>query len=293
MAVVHDFRRGRGWNLIKRIIRAILIVGGSLISIMTVLGLVFTLLGILNKFIFHSAFLAQVKEMADSYFEFILIPFFRIADWIGKRGESSNNLVTALVCVLAIAALFVTFRIGTLLRGLGRLIHVDSRGGDEGEKLALETVRGLPDAYHIFVNLEFELRGHHETDLIVVGSEGVCVCEVKYWKGKIYFSDTDRKSVMRVFPDGEMQNAHSPRDQVRAHYETLRDALRGEGVNTPVWGMVLMMYPGVEIVDAEYGSYIPVLKSPSAELIRAHLGNQRYSAREVDKIVAALKKIAL
>ena len=100
MAVVHDFRRGRGWNLFKRLIRTILVVGGSLISIMTVLGLIFTLLGILNKFIFHSAFLAQVKEMADSYFEFILIPFFRIVDWIRNRGESSNKLVTVLVFVL-------------------------------------------------------------------------------------------------------------------------------------------------------------------------------------------------
>ncbi len=293
MAVVHDFRRGRGWNLFKRLIRTILIVGGSLISIMTVLGLIFTLLGILNKFIFHSAFLAQVKELADSYFEFILTPFFRMVDWIRNRGASSNKLVTVLAFVLSIAALYVTFRIGTFLRRLGRIIHVSTRAGDEGEKLALEEVRGLPDAYHVFVNLEFELRGHHETDLIVVGPEGVCVCEVKYWKGEIYFSNADRKNVTRTFPNGEEQSAHSPRDQVRAHYETLRDALRGEGVNTPAWGMVLMMYPDVEIVDAEYGSYIPVLKSPSAETIRSHIGNQHYSAQEVDRIVAALEKIAL
>ena len=297
MAVVHDLRRGRGWNLFRRLIRTILIVIGSLVSVITVLGLFFTLLGILNKYFFHSVFLTHVKELADSYFEFILIPFFRILDLVRNDSKTPNLLSKILVCVLAIVVLCVTFRVGKLLRWLGQHIDTGFRAGDEGERLALDTLRMLPDDYHVFANLEFKLRGHHETDLIVVGPEGVCVCEVKYWKGEVYFPDTfpgaNDKIVMRTFPNGRKRSAYSPRDQVRTHCETLRDALRGEGVDTPVGGMVLMMYPGVRIINAQSNFRIPVFKSPSAEQIRNHLGNQDYSAQDVAQIVAALEKIAL
>ena len=312
MAVVHDVGRkyrikdyDNIWISIKRFIRRVFILIGDFLVIFTVLNWLFFGLGLLNRALFHTKFLEMMYKFFDNtYAQTVFHMLENYYHWIKSVNIGNMLLQIAFKVVTFLSLFLIPFApgiAGMVMIWIGGLINTDgsARGndvlhaGDAGEAMALRTVRRLSNRYHVFVNLEFELRGHHETDLIIVGPEGVCVCEVKYWKGKIYFSDTDRKSVMRVFPDGEMQNAHSPRDQVRAHYETLRDALRGEGVNTPVWGMVLMMYPGVDIVDAEYGSYIPVLKSPSAELIRAHLGNQRYSAREVDKIAAALEKIAL
>ena len=323
MAVVHDVGRkyrikdyDNIWISIKRFIRRVFILIGDFLVIFTVLNWLFFGLGLLNRALFHTKFLEMMYKFFDNtYAQTVFHVLENYYHWIESVNIGNILLQIAFKVVTFLSLFLIPFApgiAGMVMIWIGGLINTDggARGndvlhaGDAGEAMALRTVRRLSNRYHVFVNLEFELRGHHETDLIIVGPEGVCVCEVKYWKGKVFFYDNDedddddnsyrnRSIVHREFSNGSVESPYSPRNQVMAHYETLHDALKKQGVDVPTNGMVLMMYPGVKIIDEENARRIPVLKRPCAWKIRSHIGNQHYSAREVDKIVAALEKIAL
>lgn len=176
--------------------------------------------------------------------------------------------------------------VGVLLLGIGVHLKPKSKHGDAGERLALELLKKLPRNYHIFTNLEFELRGHHETDIIVVGPQGVTVCEVKYWSGRV--DEIDERTVRHVHKDGSTENVHSPVHQVIAHYETLHDALWKKGVRVNTGGLVLMMHPECETHFRSSG--VKVLTCPSVAEVKRYLGSGKC---DVAKTVQALNEIAL
>ena len=188
---------------------------------------------------------------------------------------------------MAMKTRLILILIGAVLIAVGILLKPKTKHGDAGEQLALELLKKLPKEYHIFTNLEFELRGHHETDLIVAGPNGVTVCEVKYWSGRV--DELDERTVRHTHKDGSSENVHSPVHQVIAHYETLHDALWRKGVRVPTNGLVLMMHPDCEAHFRSGG--VKVLTCPGINEVKRCLGSG--GRVNVEKTVKALNEISL
>ena len=316
MAVIHNMasrRRKTEAALFraKSILSGILLTIGGLFSAVTAVSIVLLLANLLLGRLLHLGFM-QAR---------IIQALYRYAKmWTELLGNFAVNVVTSipwfiddapaprtwlelikvqapllLGLILIVGVPMAVFRFGTILRhisgGLNQL-GGGKEGGLRGEREALKLLKELPNDTHVFVNLEFEKRGHHETDFIIVAPAGVTVCEVKYWSGHVIYDPYDDRNVRRISKHGDSSQAHSPVHQVTAHYETLRDALRDQGINANPRGMVLMMHPDVSLENFQY-CHIPVLEQPSIKTIMNLLGNAHLSAEQINQNVRALEKIAV
>lgn len=225
--------------------------------------------------------------------EIAFLSHFAPANYSGRWLELLPEIgKLTLAVIVIVGALMVVFRRSARPRYKPSADGSREAAGQRGEADALKVLKALPDDTHIFTNLEFEKRGHHETDLIVVAPAGVTVCEVKNWSGRVIYDEMNDCDVTRVNSQGEVSQMHSPVHQVIAHYETLRDALRERGINANPRGMVLMMHPDVRLEGFEH-SRVPVLKQPTIAEVKRHLGNAHLSKAQIDQTVRALKKIAV
>lgn len=310
MAIVHDMGRNRTRKKLEYFgyqarcfASTILYFAGLLYSGSLLFVVGWFIPRLLNRLFFDFAFIEQVYQFLNRVLSPVVDRIIEGCDAIAAYGEILAARISSKILQAVVELAFLTLPVllliglvpsfGKLLRSLSKVISNDPGGkfaGIYGEKRALKLLSRLPNDYHIFVNLEFEMRGHHETDLILAGPGGVCVCEVKYWSGEIYYPEDDFRYVYRKSKNGKYYSAvHSPMHQVLAHYETLRDALRAKGVNVRTSGVVLMMHPKVKLVN--FGqSWIPALTPPFETLILQYMGSD---AINIEKTVAALQEIAL
>lgn len=292
MAVIHNRDRSHRYARyrLKYPIRKYSFIACMVVNFLTLAAWIAALMTPVSAALHPSSHIVYgLRRFSDGWLSFIYFLPNWYFDFCGKYPSLWQDLLMLFLYFLATFFGFVIGVIGFLITS------TDSArwSGFRGEFRALETLSTLPDSYHVFVNLEFELRGHHETDFIVVGPGGVCVCEVKYWSGTVIFNKNDFKSVTRISKDNaRTSSAHSLRHQVCAHYETLRDALWKQGIQVPVHGMVLMMHPNVIVQDYS-SSDIPVLITPTAATIQRRMGYLNLHSEDIAAIVAGLERIAL
>lgn len=296
----------------KSLVGSIFLIAGSAFSAVTILSIAMQLANlVLNSLLglkfMQARAIQELYRCAKMWTTYLGNFVLRMIDFVDRLTDSNSGAaqnwvelikelgLLLLAIIAVIGTLMVVFRFGSILRYAGSKMNTPgsgAEGGMRGEREALKLLRKLPDDAHVFVNLEFEKRGHHETDFIVVAPAGVTVCEVKYWSGRVIYNEADNCNVTRIDNRGNVRSMHSPVHQVLAHYETLRDALKDQGINANPRGMVLMMHPDVRLEGFQH-CRIPVLKQPSIGDVESRLGNAQLSSAQIEQTVQALKRIAL
>ena len=296
----------------KSLVSSIFLIAGSAFSAVTILSIAMQLANlVLNSLLglkfMQARFIQELYRCARMWTAYLGNFVLRMIDLVDRITDSGSGTAQSglelvkelglllLAMVAVIGTLMVVFRFGSILRYAGSKLNTPGsgeEGGMRGEREALKLLKRLPGDAHVFVNLEFEKRGHHETDFIVVAPAGVTVCEVKYWSGRVIYDAADNCNVTRIDNRGNVRSMHSPVHQVIAHYETLRDALKDQGINANPRGMVLMMHPDVRL-EGFQNCRVPVLKRPSPGDVAGRLGHAQLSGAQIDQTVQALKRIAL
>lgn len=316
MAIVHNMgHRSRKYSIfilgVKRFVGSVLIVIGSVFSGITVLSFVLRLANLLmNDFLeldfMKNAVIEKLCYYAKRWLDYLGGLVVRMMDFLDRfsyedpyfqnRTDSILQIGLLLLSFIIMAVtLIIVFRFGSILRNAGNGLRAPSsgeEGGLLGEIKALKVLKKLPDDTHVFTNLEFEKRGHHETDIIIVGPYGVIVCEIKYWSGHIIYDKDDEKEVKCVDRHGNVKSMHSPINQVIAHYETLNSALLDYDVNVNPGGMVFMMHPKVSIEGFELCP-ITVLEHPSIQDVTCQIKGNQLTKEQIEQTVQTLNKIAV
>ena len=167
--------------------------------------------------------------------------------------------------------------------------------GAEGELQVRELLLDrLPAGMLILNNLELpELGG--DVDLLIVGSTGLFLAEVKAWSGAISCSP-DGHRWSRTMTGGRWQSLPDPAAQAQREIRALRDFLHHADPDlcrrTQLWidGFIVFAHARAR-VDARY-SLVPTL-SPDAALarIRETVPRVRLSLADQERIVALLESV--
>ena len=188
MAIVHNMgHRGRRaksfFNNTKSIVGNTLLIAGSLFSAVTILSIALQLANlVLNSFLGLKFMKGQVIQTlcryAKMWTDYLGNYVVRMIDFVetftdpySTASQSWIDLIKQLGLLLlaliaVVGTLMVVFRFGSILRYAGSKLNTPGsgeEGGLQGEKEALRLLKKLPNDTHVFVNLEFEKRGHHET----------------------------------------------------------------------------------------------------------------------------------
>ncbi|MBQ7849242.1 MAG: NERD domain-containing protein [Clostridia bacterium] len=113
-----------------------------------------------------------------------------------------------------------------------------------GMKTAVRLLGPMPGNAHLFVHKRFVFEGEEsQADLILVGTGGVLLIEVRNLSGLIEGSVTD-PSLKRRLPNGDVQKIRNPARQAAAHVTRLSGYLNSRGLNVWVTPCVLFISPG-------------------------------------------------
>ena len=117
------------------------------------------------------------------------------------------------------------------------------QAGIAGEEKALNLLKKLPDAWHVFNNLviPYGEGRKSETDLICVGPGGLYVIEVKNYKGSLSGDWGDYNLLhTKTGPEPKEEEVYNPVRQVATHRFALKMYLKEKGVAAP--GIRTMVY---------------------------------------------------
>lgn len=114
---------------------------------------------------------------------------------------------------------------------------------------ALTLLKPMPGSSHLFVHKRFVYEGEtSQADMILVGTGGVAVIEVRNLSGLIEGCVTDT-TLRRRLPNGEVEKIRNPARQAVAHVTRLSGYLNDLGLN--VW-----VTPCVLFVNEEASAYV-------------------------------------
>ncbi len=143
---------------------------------------------------------------------------------------------------------------------LGRKVKINLNGLS-GETRALRLVKKLPPDYTVFSNVTLSYEGQEsETDLIVVGTKGVFLIEVKNHNGTIIGKPEEKRWIQfkQTKHGGKYANPfYNPTKQVKTHVYRLSGLLKEAGYPYWIQGIVYFVNPTVEV--KAYSTQIPVL----------------------------------
>ncbi|MBC8015495.1 MAG: NERD domain-containing protein [Sporomusaceae bacterium] len=133
--------------------------------------------------------------------------------------------------------------------------------GAKGEDLGLVQALQLPEGYHVFTNVTISYHNYsQEIDLIIVGTKGVYVVEVKHHNGKIVGNAEAAEWVQHKVGRGGgrySKKIQNPVKQVKGQVYKLSKLLKENGINVWVEGMILFTNEGVNV--SVQNSSIPIL----------------------------------
>ena len=175
-----------------------------------------------------------------------------------KLGKAIKPLIVIAACVLAYIFLFPLFKsvpfwgylipAALILLSLVRIALCLPRGKDRqasaeilkagiaGEEKALNMLKKLPDAWHVFNNLviPYGEGRKSETDLICAGPGGLYVIEVKNFKGALSGDWGDYNLIhTKTGPEPKEEEVYNPIKQVATHRFALKMYLKEKGVAAP------------------------------------------------------------
>ncbi len=116
--------------------------------------------------------------------------------------------------------------------------------GIDGENIAKEIIRQLPDNYFCFTNVEVSFSGKSEIDMVVVGPSGVFIIETKNMRGNIYADLSKEKWLQdKISRGGNIytKQFYSPIKQVGTHTYRLHGYLKEKSINVYIKPIVLFV----------------------------------------------------
>jgi len=135
------------------------------------------------------------------------------------------------------------------------------RFGAKGENVGLAQALNLPEGYHVFTNVTISYQNYsQETDLIIVGTKGVYIIEVKNHNGKIVGDADATEWVQHKIGRGggrESKKISNPIKQVKGQVYKLSKFLKEQGINVWVEGIVL--FTNDKVTVNVHNSNIPIL----------------------------------
>lgn len=226
-------------------------------------------------------------------------------------GKANRNLVAGAFCLaLVMACFYIIFTqkmqvdrwfyflpITTFLVLGGYYIRrgVIFRFGAKGENVGLINALNLPEGYHVFSNVTVSYQNHQqEADLIIVGTKGVYVVEVKNHNGKIVGDgNLPQWTQHKVGRGGGRYSKQmgNPVKQVKGQVYKLSKLFKEHGINVWVDGVVLFTNESVHV--AVQNCNVPVLY-PAKRLSHYILtcNNRQYLNRTlINKVVEILSKM--
>ena len=133
--------------------------------------------------------------------------------------------------------------------------------GAKGESLGLVQALHLPEGYHVFTNVTISYQNYsQEMDLIIVGTKGVYVVEVKNHNGKIVGDAEAAQWVQHKVGRGGgryFKRIQNPVKQVKGQVYKLSKYLKENGIN--VWVEGIILFTNEEVSVSVHNSNIPIL----------------------------------
>lgn len=202
-----------------------------------------------------------------------------------------NYVYIIISCAATLSAVFIT------LYSKKQISIINS--GLSGEKSAKKLVGYLPDNYRIITNAEIEYKGRtSETDMIIVGRNGIFIIEVKNHNGKISGSADSQKWTQHKTGKGGGEYAkqfYNPIKQVSTHIYRLSNFLRKNGINIWIHAIVYFSNPDAEVFAENPSEEIPVITASHGGLkkLSQYIVNSRsehnLSQNDINKIVKIIK----
>jgi len=135
------------------------------------------------------------------------------------------------------------------------------RFGAKGENVGLAQALNLPEGYHVFTNVTISYQNYsQETDLIIVGTKGVYIIEVKNHNGRIVGDADAAEWVQHKIGRGGgrySKKISNPIKQVKGQVYKLSKFLKEQGINVWVEGIVL--FTNDKVTVNVHNSNIPIL----------------------------------
>lgn len=181
--------------------------------------------------------------------------------------KANRNLIAGLLlCILVITSFYIVFvhhvQVDKWYYFLPIMIpmvfasYYIKRGvifgfGAKGENLGLVQALSLPEGYHVFTNVTISYQNYsQETDLIIVGTKGVYIIEVKNHNGKIVGdAEASQWTQHKIGRGGGRysKKMNNPVKQVKGQVYKLSKVLKEQGINVWVEGVILFTNDGVSV----------------------------------------------
>jgi Nuclease-related domain. len=174
------------------------------------------------------------------------------------------------------------------------------KSGYKGESESIQLFSELPDTYTVITDLEVTVDGKtSQIDTVIVGANGIFVCEIKNINGTISGEANDTNLIQKkVSKNGGQfsKEIYNPIKQVSTHVYRLSSVLKNNGYNLWLQGTVLFINPETEVLINNQGT-IPVFSSKDGkqEIIDYMLsvGNNQMPLKDREKIIDIISQFVV
>lgn len=190
---------------------------------------------------------------------------------VNAQKASAQKMIFAIGFVIAMLGFLVNLMVGFAVLLITAFLCVSQKGSDRlkagaiGEDIALNALKGLPDSYTIYNQVDIPNKksrtGVNEADLLVVGPQAIFVIEVKHNKGKIVGGDKDQEwTATKIGRRGTRysKNMRNPIAQVKKLVWLLSEELKRSKRRAWIQGIVLFSNAEANVSVAN-DSNVPVL----------------------------------
>jgi hypothetical protein len=204
-----------------------------------------------------------------------------------KYAAAAIGIIATLLCWVYLGGAVALVVAGICTLSFLAASSPDARfsSGAQGEDLAVDVVRRLPDTYTVFNQLDIpnarSRTGVNEADLVVCGPNAVFVIEVKNNNGTIVCDEKAPNWPIRKVGRGGTaygKAMRNPVGQCKNLIWALGEHLKGVGAKPWIQGVVLFTSPDAKLIQ-EGPSSIPVLRPK--ELLAYIQSFERRSSPEI------------
>lgn len=155
------------------------------------------------------------------------------------------------ICLLFVITLFLSVLIGRYARNqYGKM-----RYGVKGENTIYKYLSQHLKGYKVYKNVQLVMNGKEfEIDIVVVGEKGICLVEVKNYRGELYGNIDDRDWLqVKKTKDGKIDRIKhkNPIQQLYRQKELLSSYLKKHKMKTTIDGFVFVQCDTVHIQNQQ------------------------------------------
>ena len=184
-----------------------------------------------------------------------------------------------------------------IVTSVNRKRHAVLKSGVKGEKVALQSLKGLPKSYTVITNPVLYNRGSvNELDFAVIGQNGVFIVETKNYRG-IIVGNTSQQNWKQI-KYGKNGNTYekevkNPVKQAGRQEERMSQLFKDLEITANVYPILYFVDSNVELrITDDADSNVTVIKSEQAllDFILHTDGNKPLKSDDITKIIGIFKK---